>query len=802
MTLLSCAQESTEPSATATKAGELRGASTMTTGSRSAEPIALADLPEAVARLEALRETVEKALVVDGNERRAASELDSALKRVERSRARIQALPLDELVEASRRLTSTERTVAATGALVKYRLNRVEESTAAVENLKADFAALAALAEQTTAPPAINLRIATCRTELDELARRLASRRTEVLILVDKLAEATGGVAAMKATTESRLLESRRELSTISEEPIWRLQFGGREGVAATGDRIVRDAKRIRYWVTRNLFLIALITIVCFGGTVFLLHRFRPRTTSGPGEGDVAEVASLQIAASPWAEAIPVTVIVLIGLLPQAPVIAYNVAWLIAAPAAALVAVRMLGPQIARTVWVLAAALALAPLDAVMTGLPVAARLVIVLQTTPLAVVLGLNLVKGRVTAHGVEGRVRSLIRAWAWLQVACLVTATAASLLGWVGLASILRDGALGTLGGIVVIVASYLVLSVVLRNLLLSGPAQELRMVRENREVVTSSCVTVLRLVAIAIAVMVSLGAFGLGHAFGTLLSAFLGAKATIGTLSISAGAIAGFVLVIAVAVVLARLLGFVLAEEVLPRFEVRRGTALAISATVRYLVLVAGFVVAAGVAGVDLTTFGFLAGALGVGIGFGLQNIVSNFISGLILLFERPIQVGDTVDVSGAAGSVTEIGIRAPTVRTFDGAEVIVPNADLISKPVTNWTRSNSDRRFDVPVGVAYGSPLEATAQALLAAAARTAGILPAPPPEAFFQSFADSALGWTVRVWMRMDDSPRILSDLKRAMSEELEKAKIEVPFPQRDLHIRSVVPGIGLTPADE
>jgi small-conductance mechanosensitive channel len=201
-----------------------------------------------------------------------------------------------------------------------------------------------------------------------------------------------------------------------------------------------------------------------------------------------------------------------------------------------------------------------------------------------------------------------------------------------------------------------------------------------------------------------------------------------------------------------------------------------------------------VAAGLAGIDLTTFGFLAGALGVGIGFGLQNIVSNFISGLILLFERPIQVGDTVDVSGAAGSVTEIGIRASTVRTFDGAEVIVPNADLISKPVTNWTRSNSDRRFDVAVGVAYGSPLEATAQALLAAARRTAGILSTPPPEAFFQSFGDSSLGWIVRIWTRMDESPRVLSDLKRAMSEELGKAKIEVPFPQRDLHIRSVVPG--------
>jgi len=371
---------------------------------------------------------------------------------------------------------------------------------------------------------------------------------------------------------------------------------------------------------------------------------------------------------------------------------------------------------------------------------------------------------------------------------------ATAGSLFGWVGLASILRDGALGTLGGIIVIVASYLVLSVVLRNLLASGPAQGLWMVRQNREVVTKSCLMVLRVVAVLIAVIVSVGAFGLGHTLGVALSRALVARATVGTLSISAGAIAGFVSVIAIAIVLARLLGFVLAEEVLPRFDVRRGTALAISGTVRYLILVAGFVLAAGAGGIDLTTFGFLAGALGVGIGFGLQNIVSNFISGLILLFERPIQVGDVVDVSGAAGTVTQIGIRASTVHTFDGSEVVVPNADLISKPVINWTRSNVNRRFDIGVGVAYGSPLAATAQALLAAATRTAGIISSPAPEAYFQSFGESALGWTVRVWVRMEDSPKVLSDLKRAISEELEGAKIEIPFPQCDVHIRSVVPG--------
>jgi small-conductance mechanosensitive channel len=415
------------------------------------------------------------------------------------------------------------------------------------------------------------------------------------------------------------------------------------------------------------------------------------------------------------------------------------------------------------------------------------------LQTAPLGVVLALDLYGGRLSGHAVGSRLWELMKLVAWLLVGCLGVAAAGSLLGWVGLSEILSAGALGTLGGIVVIVATYLVASGLLRNLLASGPAQALRMVRENADLVFETCRNTLRVLSLLTAAFLAVRAFGLGIALKKALGTIFDARATLGSVSISAGSLLSFVLVLWIASQVSRLLGFLLAEEVLPRFDLRRGTAVAISGITRYFVLFAGFVLASGAAGIDLTKFGFVAGALGVGIGFGLQNIVSNFISGLILLFERPIQVGDAVDVTGAAGTVTQIGIRASTVHTFDGADVIVPNADLISKPVTNWTGSNPHRRFDVAVGVAYGSPLETTAQALLAAARRTPGVLPGPGPEAYLQKFGESSLDWALRVWVRMDESPKVLSDLKRAVSEELEKEKIEVPFPQRDLHVRSVAP---------
>ena len=757
-------------------------------------PASLGELPEAVARLEELREEVERAIAVDDSERKAANTLNSALQRVERFRGRTGELPFDELVELSRRLAVIDRSVSDTDTIVAARLRRVEADARRVEELGKTFEALADLAGKTAAPPAIRLRTGVCRAQLDEFAARLAVRRTDILVLVDKLAEARGSVAAMKAEMESRLVESRRQLSASAEEPIWNLRFPGWEALTATADRLVRDVRRVRRWANSNLQRLLLVTIIFFGGTIVLLHRLRPGAARRAAS-DPAAVATLRVMESPLAAATPVTVLALVTFSPEAPLVVYDLAWLFSAPAAAWVVTRMLGPDVRRTVWVLAASLALAPFTSAMTALPVTDRLGLILQTAPLAVVLGLDLHGGRLAGHAVGDRVWTLLKVVTWLLVLCLGVASAGSLLGWVGLATILSDGALGTLGGIILIVATYLVVSGLLRTLLASGPAQSFHMVRSNADLVYATCRKALRVLAIAAAAFLSIRAFGLGIPLRRILDAVFAAKATLGSVSISAGPILGFFFVLWVASLASRLLQFLMAEEVLPRLDLRRGTAVAISGTTRYLVLLAGFVLASGAAGIDLTTFGFLAGALGVGVGFGLQNIVSNFISGLILLLERPIEVGDAVDVAGAAGTVTQIGIRASTVHTFDGADVIVPNADLISKAVTNWTGSNPNRRFDVPVGVAYGSPLEITAQALLAAARRTPGVLPGPVPEAFFQSFGESSLDWRLRLWVKMEDSPKVLSDLKRAVSEELEKAEIEVPFPQRDLHVRSVAPEV-------
>jgi small-conductance mechanosensitive channel len=194
-----------------------------------------------------------------------------------------------------------------------------------------------------------------------------------------------------------------------------------------------------------------------------------------------------------------------------------------------------------------------------------------------------------------------------------------------------------------------------------------------------------------------------------------------------------------------------------------------------------------------GFELKNITIIGGALGVGIGFGMQAIVNNFVSGLILLFERPIKVGDVIQLGdGQRGRVTNLGLRATTVQTFDKAEVVVPNGDLIASQVTNWTLGDRSMRLIIPVGVAYGSDVEAVIRVLMTVAEENERVLKEPKPMALFLNFGDSSLDFELRVWIADFNDRRIIqSDLIRQIDRCFREEEIEIPFPQRDLHLRSV-----------
>ncbi|HEY2547775.1 MAG TPA: mechanosensitive ion channel domain-containing protein [Candidatus Acidoferrum sp.] len=249
---------------------------------------------------------------------------------------------------------------------------------------------------------------------------------------------------------------------------------------------------------------------------------------------------------------------------------------------------------------------------------------------------------------------------------------------------------------------------------------------------------------------------------------------------------------VVIVLVGYILSNALTFFLQNFVLVRWRLKRGLPYAISKVTYYFCLVLVGLAALSAAGVELNKFTVLTGAIGVGLGFGMQNIVNNFVSGLILIFERPIHVGDIVDVGGLEGTVRRIGARSSTVLTFQGAEVIVPNSNLLSNQLINWTLSSQWRRLDIPVGVAYGTDPEQVIKLLVGVAESHPGVLLQRPPAAFFRGFGESALNFELRFWSAQQDTwLHLLSDVTVAVAKALRVAGIEIPFPQRDLHVRSV-----------
>jgi len=247
---------------------------------------------------------------------------------------------------------------------------------------------------------------------------------------------------------------------------------------------------------------------------------------------------------------------------------------------------------------------------------------------------------------------------------------------------------------------------------------------------------------------------------------------------------------------------LLGLVLfGEWILRRYFIRRLLArtrlepplqFAIAKIGGYTFIAIGFYVALQVVGLNLTSLAVVAGAVGVGVGFGLQNIVHNFVSGLIILAERPIAIGDRIEIGGVAGQVQQIRLRSTTVVTNDNIAYIVPNSDLITHTVINWSHGDLKVRIRMPVGVAYGTLPDKLEKLLLEVALSHLKVLRDPAPSVFFTGFGNNALEFELAVWtVEMTYQPRRLkSELYFLVEKALREHKIEIPFPQHDLHLRS------------
>jgi potassium efflux system protein len=222
-----------------------------------------------------------------------------------------------------------------------------------------------------------------------------------------------------------------------------------------------------------------------------------------------------------------------------------------------------------------------------------------------------------------------------------------------------------------------------------------------------------------------------------------------------------------------------------------QVDRGVRYSMDRLIHYVIIVIGFLIALSTLGFEATKITIVLSALGVGIGFGLQGAVNNFVSGLILLFERPVRVGDTIEIGGKWAEIHRIGLRSTTVKTLDEADVIIPNSDLISNQVTNWTLTNRLVRLTIPVGVAYGSDVPLVLETLTACSRDRDRVATYPAPQVLFLKFGESSLDFELRVWVTdADHRLKVTSELHQEIDRRFREANIVIAFPQRDLHLQS------------
>jgi small-conductance mechanosensitive channel len=348
------------------------------------------------------------------------------------------------------------------------------------------------------------------------------------------------------------------------------------------------------------------------------------------------------------------------------------------------------------------------------------------------------------------------------------------------------------------VLVVFSIVVINGLTVLLIESSKSSRIRYFKKNNLLIQNKLIAFFRFAGILLAIYFILELLHIRQIVIQSVGDFFTKGRSIGSVEFTYGKILIFFIVIWLSVMVGRFISIVLEGDVLNNLKLKKGLPHTIALMVKYTLVSAGIFLAISAAGFPLDSLTVILGAFGVGIGFGLQNIFNNLVSGLILLFERPIQIGDTIEVGTMIGKVNSIGIRSSNIRSLDGAEIIVPNGNLVSNDVINWTLSDDRRRIEVIVGVSYNSDPKKVKEILLKIINEHEDIITDPAPNVFFLNFGESSLDFRMLFWTKeFDQWYRIKSEIMFKIFDELKAAGIEIPFPQRDLHLRSVDEQINL-----
>ncbi|HET6490025.1 MAG TPA: mechanosensitive ion channel domain-containing protein [Syntrophales bacterium] len=535
--------------------------------------------------------------------------------------------------------------------------------------------------------------------------------------------------------------------------------------------------------------------LTLFGGVVavlVLLMSVARRQVARWKEGDEALSSATQVFDRPYAAALMGSLILASGPMSPAPPEMKQLFEILSLVPMIRLIRPMIYPPLSPLLFVLGGLFTADAIRQILAGAPNIGQGILVLEGLAGVAMMGWFLRAGQLRRlpSGQAGLSRSrVLEAVALYLLLVFAAGGVAASLGYLRLARLLAPG---IIVGSVLALSLYALLRVargVIAFALRVWPLRQLRMVLHHRDFLERRIYRLLVWIAVVVCISRYLNYLGLLDPTVTSTKEMLAARLGTGTFSTSLGDILAFFAAVWAAYLLSSLIRFVLEEDIYPRISLPTGLSYATSSLLNYIILAIGFVVAMALLGVNLTQVTVLAGAFGVGIGFGLQSVVNNFVSGLILLFERPIHVGDTIEVGALLGVIRRIGIRASTVRTWQGADIIVPNAQLITENVTNWTLSDRLRRIDLPVGVNYSAQPHEVIRILETVALANPNILHSPPPQGLMMGYGDSSINFELRAWTdEFDNWPAVRSELAVALYDAVHAAGMTFPFPQREVRL--------------
>jgi small-conductance mechanosensitive channel len=759
-------------------------------------PVPLADLTAQIVNDEGERAKIEKEAEETGlpGEVFTQGRMIDALQ-AESARLSTNGLSLDAIHELERRCQNLDGMQAETKRRLNDRITRLDESLKKLKKMMEVWAAQAVKAKADNVPEALCKRMLDLKKAASKTSDALQKQHNELALLLPKTDEQKQQLKDTRELINQALTQAMGRLFYSESPAIWSetVSFSAarnlpRESGVLLGKQATALAGYIENQAPR-FFAHAFLFIGLLTGLYWTRRRVRAWA-----DDDASLQRASRVFEDPTAMAIAFSLLFATWIYPEPPHLLRAIIGAAALIPAILILRRLIDPHLFPILNALVLFYATDQVRMVASPLPFLVRWLFVAQLAAGILFLAWLVRTSHVEKMRKEDEQLSKVTLiGARIALGILIAALLANVIGCVTLGNLLGSAALRSAYLAVVLYAATRIFDGLIIAALSTDWLSSLGMVRRYRKLVWVRARRVFQGLALLVWVAGALEMLSLRQPLVLQLKSFLYSAEASGKLSLP-GQLLSFGLIVWAAFLISRFVRFALEEDFYPRMQVERGLSYSVSTMLHYSVLLIGFYTAAAAVGVDMTKFAILAGAFGVGMGFGLQNIISNFVSGLILLFERPVKVGDVVQMDAASGVVDRIGIRASIIRTGSGSEIIVPNAKLISDQVINWTLSNRQRSLTLPVGVAYGSDPEKVI-ALLVRLAKAHPLTSArPEPVARLIDLGTDALQFELQAWTDCQEQlGQIRSDIAVAVHAEFIKEKISMPYTQRDLHLRSISP---------